>query len=124
LDGVYDWYRRGVSLLDSGRPHAAAAVLERAVSLEPAKGSIREGLGRAYYAIGRFSAALEQFASALDLDPVNDYAHFGAGLALGRLGRLVEAIGHLKMAAAMRPGLRDYLEALAAHEGRLKVRFS
>lgn len=121
---MYDWYRRGLSLLDSGKPRAAAEVLERAVRLEPGKGSLREGLGRAYYATGRFAKALEQFVRALDLDPVNDYAHFGAGLALARLGRLVEAIGHLKMAAAMRPGASDYREALAQNEGRLRVRFN
>lgn len=124
MDGVYDWYRRGLSLLDSGKPHAAAAILERAVSVEPKKGSLREGLARAYYAIGRFSAALEQFESVLALDPVNDYAHFGAGLALGRLGRLVEAIGHLRVAIAMRPSATDYLDALTVHEGRLKVRYN
>ena len=124
MPDAYSLYRRGLSLLASGRPRAAAAVLERAVSVEPRKGSIREGLGRAYYAIGHYADALEQFASALDIDPVNDYAHFGAGLSLGRLGRLEEAVGHFKMASAMRPGWKDYRQAPDEHETRLRLRFS
>lgn len=50
---------------------------------------------------------------------MNDYAHFGAGLCLGRLGRLHEAVGHLRIANVMRPGNNDYEEALALHERQL-----
>jgi Flp pilus assembly protein TadD len=103
-------------LLESGDAHAAATVLEPIVEQEPDKGSLREALARAYYSSGRFRDALEQFRRALEIDPVNHYAHFGAGLCLGKLGLLKEAIGQLKLATVMRPGIDDYSIALAAHE--------
>lgn len=115
---VYDLYRRGLWLLASGNTHAAATVLEQAVSEEPEKGSLRESLARAYYASRRYGAALEQFTEALEIDPVNDYAHFGAGLCLGRLGRVEEALGHLKIAAVMRPQVDDYTSAVRRWEAR------
>lgn len=118
---VYEWYQQGLAFLASGDSHAAATVLERAVTEEPDKGSILEALGRAYYGSGRFSKALEQFTRALDLDPANHYAHFGAGLCLQRLGRLDEALGHLKMAAVMRPDIDDYSNAVARFD-RLRPR--
>lgn len=118
---VYEWYQRGLALLQTGDVHAAATLLERAAAVEPAKGSIREALARAYFRSRRFSAALREFTAALDISPVNDYAHFGAGLCLGRLGRLHEAIGHLRMANVMRPGNSDYENALALYERQLEA---
>ena len=78
--------RRAVASSPRSDPHAAAVALERARDLEPDKGSIRETLGRAYFRSGRFPAAATEFARAVELDPVNDYAHFGLGLALSARG--------------------------------------
>lgn len=122
MQPVYEWYQRGLELLAAGDVHAAATVLERAVGAEPDKGSLREILGRAYYGSRRYAKALEQFSHALDIDPANHYAHFGAGLCLGRLGRLDEAVGHLKMAAVMTPENADYTSALSRHELRRNMR--
>lgn len=119
---VYEWYQRGLALLRGGDPHAAATVLERAAAAEPDKGSIREALGRAYFDAGLIGEALTQFTRLLDHNPVNDYAHFAAGLCLGRLGRLDEACGHLRMANVMRPDNIDYGSALARHEARRSLR--
>lgn len=121
MPSVYDWYQQGLAFLASGDAHAAATVLERAVEAEPDKGSLRETLARAYFRSGRVEHALEQFTAALDIDPVNDYAIFGTGLCLGRLGRLYEAIGHLRMATVMRPEVADYGAALRRHELRLRI---
>jgi tetratricopeptide (TPR) repeat protein len=118
---VYEWYQRGLALLEAGDVHAAATVLERAAAAEPEKGSIREALARAYFRSRRFSAALAEFRAALEISPANDYAHFGAGLCLGRLGRLHQAVGHLRMANVMRPGNDDYEEALALWEAQLRA---
>ena len=118
---VYEWYQRGLTLLETGDVHAAATVLARAAEAEPEKGSIREALARAYYRAHRFSAALDEFAAALEISPANDYAHFGAGLCLGRLGRLNEAVGHLRMANVMRPGNDDYEAALSRYEQELEL---
>lgn len=119
---VYEWYQQGLAFLATGDAHAAATVLERAVAAEPGKGSLLEALGRAYFRSRRFRAALDQFSSALDVNPANDYAHFGAGLCLARLGRLDEACGHLRMATVMRPAVDDYRSALARHELRREFR--
>jgi Flp pilus assembly protein TadD len=112
-NGAYDAYRDGRDLLSSGNPHAAVVALERARTLEPDKASVRETLARAYYRSARYDAAAAEFARAVDLDPVNDYAHFGLGLALIRTGDHVGARRHLRIAAAMRPDRDDYRRALA-----------
>jgi Flp pilus assembly protein TadD len=109
---AYGAFQEGNRLLSSGNAHAATIALERARDLEPGQGSIRETLGRAYFRTARFGLARDEFALAIELDPVNDYAHFGLGLALARLGDLAGARRHLKLAVAMRP-LDDYRTALA-----------
>jgi Flp pilus assembly protein TadD len=119
---AYEWYQRGLALLDGGDFHAAATLLERAAAEEPGKSSIHEALARAYFRSRRFSLALEQFNLVIDLSPANDYAYFGLGLSLDRLGRLEEAVGQLRMANVMRPGNADYEAALASSEARLAGR--
>jgi Flp pilus assembly protein TadD len=105
-------FQEGSQLLASSNPHAAATVLERARNLEPDQGSIREALARAYYSSGRVPAAQAEFERAVELDPVNDYAHFGLGLCLLRTGDRVGARAHLRLAVAMRPR-PEYRDALA-----------
>ena len=48
----------------------------------------------------------------MEIDPVNDYAHFGLGLCLLRQGDRLGARRHLKLAVAMRPDQPDYRNAL------------
>jgi Flp pilus assembly protein TadD len=110
---AYNAYQEGVRLLDGKNAHAAVVALERARDLEPEKGSIRETLGRAYFRTGRFGAARVEFAKAVELDPVNDYAHFGLGLCLIRAGDTAAARGHLRLATVMRPEVDAYRDALA-----------
>ena len=83
---AYDAFQEGNRLLASENAHAAVVALERARDLEPDKGSVRETLARAYYRSGRFTQASEEFERAVELEPVNDYAHFGLGLCLLRTG--------------------------------------
>ncbi len=113
MKSAYDAFQEGTRLLAAENAHAAVVVLERARDLEPDQGSIRETLGRAYFRTGRFPAASREFERALELDPVNDYAHFGLGLALARQGDRAGARRHLKLAVAMRPDHVDYRDALA-----------
>jgi len=110
-------FQEGSHLLSTANPLAAATVLERARDLEPGQASIRETLARAYYSIGRIRDAEAEFAAALQIDPVNDYAHFGLGLCRLRTGDRVSARGHLRLAVAMRPE-PEYRKALErASEG-------
>jgi tetratricopeptide (TPR) repeat protein len=92
-------------------------VLERARQLAPGLGSVSELLARAYYASGRFAAARDQFAEAVERNPTNDYAHFGLALCLLRTGEPKLAVGHLRLALAMRPGVAEYQRALARAGG-------
>jgi len=110
---AYDLFSRGVELLAGGHPHQAAMLLARAKLLEPEKASIREALGRALYMAGRTHRARREFAKAVQIDPANDYAHFGLALACERTGERSRAIGHMKLAIAMRPGIPHYERALA-----------
>jgi len=99
-------------LLRARHPHQAVLLLSRAKRKEPAKASIREGLGRALFMTGRVTGARREFAKAVQLDPANDYAHFGLALACERTGQRDRARAHIKLALAMRPSTRDYLRVL------------
>jgi Flp pilus assembly protein TadD len=111
-------FQEGSHLLATANPHAAAIVLERARDLEPEQGSIREALARAYFRTGRVDAAEAEFAAAVEIDPVNAYAHFGLGLCRLRAGDRAGARGPLRLAVAMRPE-PEYRRALdrASHDG-------
>ena len=109
---VYELVERAREFLRTGHPHQAAMLLGKAKLIEPEKGSIRETLGRALYMSGRTTRARREFAKAVQIDPVNDYAHFGLALSCARTGQRSRAIAHLKLAIAMRPGIPEYREAL------------
>lgn len=96
-------------------------MLERARDLQPDKGSVCEALGRAYYATGRLASAGAQFRRALELDPSNDYAHFGLALCLAKTGERRRALGHLRLALVMRPGARAYQRALGPLERAVRA---
>lgn len=118
---VWSLYEQGRARLQGGEPAAAAEVLELAVEREPQKASLREALGRAYYATSRVEPARVQFQSALDLDPSDDYAHFGLGCCLERQGRLPDAAKHFKLAVAL-SDRAEYRSALGRVLARLQPR--
>jgi Tfp pilus assembly protein PilF len=109
---TYTLWQRGCALLSERHFHQAAVVLERARALEPGKASIREALARAYYSSGRPARARAEFEAALEIEPTNDYAHFGLALCLERTGEISTARGHAKLAVVMRPEDENYRRAL------------
>lgn len=109
---VYDWYVRGVELLTTGNPAAAAALLARASAVEPGSRQLRETLGRAQYDSGDFAGARASFGELVEADPADDYARFGLGMAALRTGDVDLAVGSLTLAVAMRPDNRHYTLAL------------
>lgn len=116
--GVYEWYRRGLQLLAEGHPAAAATLLARAAEAEQGSRSIQEALGRAQYDAGRYEDALATFGALISVNPTDDYAHFGLGLAASRAGELRLAAEHLALAVAMRPDLGHYARALRGVRAR------
>ncbi|MDQ3721183.1 MAG: tetratricopeptide repeat protein, partial [Actinomycetota bacterium] len=79
---VYELFRKGTALLESGDFAAAAIPLEQARALEPEKTSIREALGRAYFRSARFREAAEEFGAVVERSPVDHYSHFCLGRSL------------------------------------------
>lgn len=119
---VYDWYRRGLDLLDSGHPAAAAQLLARAVGVAPESRSVREALARALFDAGRHGEALREFRVVAESDPADDYAQFGWGLSAARVGDFETAVEHLALAVAMRPGTKHYRVALTQARATLRAR--
>ena len=117
--GVYEWWQRGLQLLGDGHPAAAATLLERAVGAEPASRSLREALARAQYDAGDYRGAIDSFSALIEVNPTDDYAQFGLGLAASKAGDLALAAEHLALAVAMRPDLAHYGRALRAVRARL-----
>jgi len=99
----------GRSRLTAGDPEGAAALLERANTEQPGKGSILESLGVAYYRLFRYQEAARCFGDALEADPTNDYAHYCLGLCFLKTGQRERAGGHFKMAWSLKP-VEEYRE--------------
>jgi Flp pilus assembly protein TadD len=116
--GVYEWFQRGLQLLGDGSPDAAAILLERAIAAEPGSRSVLEALGRAQYDAGRYRSAMVTFSQLITVNPTDDYAQFGLGLAASRAGDLELAAEHLALAVAMRPELTHYARALRGVRAR------
>ncbi|WP_336208993.1 tetratricopeptide repeat protein [Nonomuraea sp. LPB2021202275-12-8] len=119
---VYDWYQRGVKLLQEGSPAAAAALLQRAAVAEPDSRSIREALARAQFNSRQYSEAASSFRWIVDANPAEDYAYFGLGLSLWRTGDIEAAQEPLAIAVAMRPDERHYVSALKGVRATLRAR--
>lgn len=110
---AYDLLQRGHMLLEGRHFAQAAIVLERADRQEPAKGSILEALGRAYFNSGQAERARATFEALLEIDPSSHYAHYAIGQSLKRLGRTERARTHLRLAVALSPDNKLYTGALA-----------
>lgn len=117
---VYDWYRRGVELLETGNPAAAVQVLAHAVDASPQSRSVREALARAQFDSGMYAEALGNFARIIEENPADDYAQFGLGLSASRLGDHRQAVEHLALAVAMRPDNHHYGTALRGARAALE----
>jgi Flp pilus assembly protein TadD len=118
---AYDWYVRGQHLLSTGNPAAAAQLLRHAVEAEPGSRSAREALARALFDARQYDEAREVFATIIDENPSDDYAHFGFGLAAFRSGDHRVAVEHLSLAVAMKPADHHYATALRAARVRMEA---
>jgi tetratricopeptide (TPR) repeat protein len=119
---THQLYQRGLDLLGRGSPAAAAQLLQRAAAAEPRSRSVLEALARAQFDTGQYAEAAGNFRRIVEASPTDDYAQFGLGLALARTGDPGGAAEHLALAAAMRPNLRHYTDALRNVRATLKAR--
>src|SRR3954468_7077020 len=117
---VYEWYQRGLRLLADGDAAAAATLLSRAADAEPGSRSVLEALGRAQYDAGHYQDAMATFSALTAVNPTDDYAQFGLGLAADRAGDLRVAAEHLALAVAMRPDQSHYARALRGVRARVR----
>ena len=112
-ESAYDLFREGQKRLRSGLTAQATVPLEKAKKLEPAKASIREALGIAYFRLARWRDAEREFRTIVEeLSPTDHYAHYALGRALEHLGKTTEANGHYKLASSMKPSSETYAERI------------
>ena len=108
MSETYELFQEGRARLSRGMAAQATVPLEKAKAREPAKASIREALGIAYFRIRTYDAAESEFRAVLELSPTDHYAHYALGRCLEKQGKTAEANGHYKLASRMRPGEEHY----------------
>ncbi len=79
-EGPYDWYTRGLALLEAGSAAAAEQLLARAAAAEPESRSVLEALGRAQFDARQYAKAKATFTRIIEADPTDDYGQFALGL--------------------------------------------
>ncbi|HET8607022.1 MAG TPA: tetratricopeptide repeat protein [Gaiellaceae bacterium] len=117
MSETYELFQEGRARLSQGMAAQATVPLEKAKAREPAKASIREALGIAYFRIRNYAAAESEFRAVLELSPADDYAHYALGRCLEKKGRTAEANGHYKLASRMRPDEEHYAARIRELDG-------
>ncbi|MTD54822.1 tetratricopeptide repeat protein [Amycolatopsis pithecellobii] len=119
-DNRFEAFRQAEALIENRRPLDALKALQPVLDAEPDKPSVQLLAGRAYFHSAQLNHAEQAFTRVLELDPSDHYARFVLGRTLQRLGRLVEALGQLRMAWAMNP-VPEYQDALSEVNARLRL---
>ena len=114
-------YRRATMFFEAGDPTGAARLLEPIIEAEPDNSSVRQLLARAYFQSAQLNRAEEQLRELVDRDPSDHYAHHVLGRTLERMNRPVDALRHLRIAAAMYSTNTDYATALRRVRARSVV---
>lgn len=91
-----------------GNPAEAAALLGRAVRINPNDAAVHTNYGNALLELRRFDEALASYDRSLRLNPNDVQAHYNRGVALADLQRPDEALEIYRRVAAARP---DHAEA-------------
>jgi len=97
----------GLSLLQQGKPFAAAERFADAVALNPANRDAHNNLGVALLGMGRAAEAAPRFRAALELDPDFFEAHVNLGNAFNALGAYSEATASYRKALQARSDVAD-----------------
>ena len=113
--GVLTMWAKVAGKQPGGR-EIAAALLRRALELDPDSLAIRNNLGRLLLNMGNVDEAAVHFVHALEIDPDFANAHLSLGSVRAMQRRLTEAIAHWKRAIAIKP---DFAKAHANLGGAL-----
>ncbi|KAA9157083.1 tetratricopeptide repeat protein [Amycolatopsis acidicola] len=116
----FEAFRQAEALVENRRPLDALKALEPVLEADADKPSVQLLAGRAYFHSAQLKHAEQAFTKVLELDPSDHYARFVLGRTLQRLGRLVEALGQLRMAWAMNP-VPEYQDALSEVNARVRL---
>ncbi len=94
------WLERGFSALRNSDDHVEAArVFALSIRLDPQHQEAYLHRGLVYEALGNFQQAIEDYGTAIALDPKDGKAHNPRGLVLGRPDVSVKAVAGLRRAA-------------------------
>jgi predicted Zn-dependent protease with MMP-like domain len=93
----------GLALLELDRPEQAAAILGKAVELDPDDADIRANLALSLFLCCRFGEGEREASKALDLDEQSPDGHYVTALLLERSDRFEDADRHFERAAKLDP---------------------
>ncbi|MGJ6966112.1 DsbA family protein [Streptosporangium sp. G11] len=117
------WLRQAEALLDARDPLGALRTLRPLLADHGDDPAVRLLAARAYFGSAQLGRARETLESLLERTPGDHYARFLLGRTLERANRHLEALPHLRLAAAMFPE-PDYVDALDRVESRLADRLT
>ena len=108
---VLELLDRGRMFRESGDPSTAARILSEAATAAPDNRAVLTELALAHFQSAALGRAEEVALKLVELDPSDSYARLLLGRALARQSRHIEAIPHLRLAAAMsdEPAVHDAL---------------
>ncbi|NHO33870.1 tetratricopeptide repeat protein [Acetobacter fallax] len=104
----YGWIQRGQHQQD------AIALLERALSLDPDDGAIRDSLGWACLRTGNVAKAVQLLEHAAEQTPLDAEVNYHLGVAYWDLGRKTEAIDQWNIALGLKPEADDLVRIQSA----------
>jgi tetratricopeptide (TPR) repeat protein len=129
---------RGSDRGSAGRIPEAMADLKTARALGSTRGSLYDGLGNAFGALGQNDSALVMFDQGLALEPNMGRTHYNRAVVYLRLGRPADALADLDRARELLPiqslefhvlrgdaylQLKRYREAAAEYDGAIRDGF-
>jgi predicted Zn-dependent protease len=94
-------YRDAHELLSRSAPREALEVLEPALTQDPANTGLRTLRAWAFLLRAQLGRAEEELRSLVEDNPDDDWARHALGRTLERQSRYAEALGQLRLAAAM-----------------------
>lgn len=111
--------REAIGLINSGRPRAAIALLERALAMQPRDPEILGNLGYAYMLAGEHANARARLEAALDISPTRSATWLNLGQAYAELGRRDAAVAAVLKGyrnSTRKPSVRSALQRAATGE--------